>query len=608
MNIQKKLSLMLVWSLLALFLSAAITASTALETDPNNASSRELISTQDFVEMLPGVFVSYSWYNYTESYTDVWTASYENVSTAIGSVEPVEPLEPGDETDPGKDVLLDPYLIEVDDTDGKSYDIRFEEQWEWSGSWNSTEFVVEVVVDADHSLVNGLSQSESIWDVSQDSYTGDEVYYSTNFYLFDWSYNYISQQKYTWIDEQKEIVNPNDIIPTLDAEYEWASNYNDSYRYEDVGHYSMFGFSVFQQTLLNNTNDSYTTFEIEHFFQGLSIFNDTNGNGIIDVSYDNYYALGEDAEIALSSDPTNNYKAGNSELVYDVWLSEATLEEIIVPHVVDNQIDWSVKLNNVYAELWSGDLWLGEPAISANDEMVIYEPNNLEIVIPQIEFKYHFLVKDNIAMLKIDQIVGDFLDIETGLIPKELEGLSLTINYWTSTFSYNEMVYDLELSDINSINEISTDESVYNSSELEAGLTFLLDVVADDFEFSLVDVEFEDIYTWTKDNEEYEVKIAIIPMWIFGSDIYHQAGIADDFGFEDSLVRLGGTYYYSSCYIQWSGYGIIHDPSYSALVGVDDSNTNNSTTAPISGFEILPLLIALPILTGVMKNQKKNKK
>ena len=102
MNIQKKLSLMLVWSLLALFLSAAITASTALETDPNNASSRELISTQDFVEMLPGVFVSYSWYNYTESYTDVWTASYENVSTAISSIETVkpgddiEPVEPGE--------------------------------------------------------------------------------------------------------------------------------------------------------------------------------------------------------------------------------------------------------------------------------------------------------------------------------------------------------------------------------------------------------------------------------------------------------------------------------------------------------------------------------
>ena len=164
------------------------------------------------------------------------------------------------------------------------------------------------------------------------------------------------------------------------------------------------------------------------------------------------------------------------------------------------------------------------------------------------------------------------------------------------------------MSDINSMNEISTDESVYNSSEVEAGLTFILDVVADDFEFSLIDVEFEDIYTWTKDNEEYEVKIAIIPMWTFGSDIYHQAGIADNFGFEDSLVRLGSTYYYSSCYIQWSGYGIIHDPSYSALVGIDDSNTNNSTTAPISGFEILPLLIALPILTGVMKNKKKNKK
>ena len=84
MNIQKKLSLLFVLSMLALFLSAAITASLALKTDPDSSSTKQLISSQNFEEMLPGVFVSYSWYNYTESYTDVWTDSYENVSIYMG--------------------------------------------------------------------------------------------------------------------------------------------------------------------------------------------------------------------------------------------------------------------------------------------------------------------------------------------------------------------------------------------------------------------------------------------------------------------------------------------------------------------------------------------
>ncbi|NHJ01804.1 MAG: hypothetical protein EAX86_06645 [Candidatus Heimdallarchaeota archaeon] len=583
MERRKILSISTVGSFILLFIFASTTTCNGFLlnfTDPSHLS----ISNSNFEEMLPGIFVRYSWYNLSETYEENWIEKYENASTATISVDPSEP-------DPTTGPIRDPYQIIVYDVNGSAYNIHIDSRWDWTGSWNSTEFVVETIVDPDQSLITNLSSTSSIWEVDPISYTGDEVYYSTRIYSFEWGYEYYIQENYTWFNEFDEPVNSVDVI--LAPEYEWASWYNESFIYEDRGCYSMFGFSVYQISLLRLTGgDTYFPFEIQHFFEGFSIFNDSNKNGIIDISYDSYYALGELAETALSTDPAGVYRADISELVFEVWLVNSTLSEVVLPYVDSNQIVWAIKLTNIYAELWSNNIWMIESIDPLNESPVEYEPVIIEVLIPEIEFKFRFSVVDNLALLKVDQIVGDFLDSDTGEISPEFQELSLAINYWSSVFSYNPQSYDLTLANAESGEIMSSDEAVYNSSDWDQTFEFKISSESEKFEFTPVAVEIENIYTWIKDNNEYEVGIAIVPMWAFGRDIYHQAGVADDFGFDDSFI--GGTYYYSVCYINWDGYGIIHDPKYSSVIP-------SLTNYPLKEFPVHLLggiLVAMVLVSG----------
>ncbi|MFW9958411.1 MAG: hypothetical protein ACFFCT_10090 [Candidatus Odinarchaeota archaeon] len=49
---------------------------------------------------------------------------------------------------------------------------------------------------------------------------------------------------------------------------------------------------------------------------------------------------------------------------------------------------------------------------------------------------FRFETTDTAAMIKTDQYVGNFKDAAFNLVPTELSGLNLTLNYWSSFSSY----------------------------------------------------------------------------------------------------------------------------------------------------------------------------
>ncbi|MFX0174190.1 MAG: hypothetical protein ACFE9L_20100 [Candidatus Hodarchaeota archaeon] len=598
MKISKIIPLILLVGFLVLTPSLG-SFSTEPTAEVSSQSTSQTIDPDSWEEMLPGVFVRYYWFNESNSFDVTWSSEDD------GSL--LTDLLNNTETDP--DPSYDPNVIIVYDMDGNPYYIEIEEEWAWSGGWSIKNFYVEIIADPDKSFMGKLDTIDpAMRNIDIFSLNGDEVYYSTVFYMANWSYNYFVSKNYTWYDEFGELVNPNDVIPNLAPDYKWASHYNDSFEFTHASQYSMFGFSVYQHTLLNIAQDSFTILAVEHYFQGMSIFNDTNGNGIIDVSYDSASDY-EDNLPEIIDDVSNEVEADESELVYHVWMTGATLDGITVPHVVDNQIDWDISLIDVSAELWGIDYYIliSDPVtVESGEEGFLHRP--LEIVIPHVEFDFTFLVEESTAILKTDQIVGDFTDKDTGLIPSELEGLSLTINYWSSliqTPTETEKDYELTLSDETSSESIACNEIVYNSSEWDDGIEFEISFEEYDLDLTPLSIMFGGVYTWTKDNNEYEVGTVMIPLFTFKGDIYHQAGLSDNYEFHGSYIY--GTYYYASCYEHWDGYGIIHDPTFSAIIG--NKKTQGSSTVPYwtPGFLIFSLIAGIVTLGGIVSLKRKRK-
>ncbi|MFX1252163.1 MAG: hypothetical protein ACFFCZ_11205 [Promethearchaeota archaeon] len=599
MKISKIIPLILLMGFLVLTPSLG-SFSTEPTAEVSSQSALQPVEPDSWEEMLPGVFVRYYWHNESDIIDVTWSSEEEDGSLLTDLLN---------NTDSDTDPSNDPNIIIVYDTEGNPYYIEIEEEWAWSGAWNIENFYVEIIADPDKSFMSKLDTIDpAMRNIDISGLNGDEAYYSTVFYMANWSYHYFVSKNYTWYDELGELVNPNDIIPNLAPEFEWARYYNDSFEFTHESQYIMFGFSVYQHTLLNLAEDAFTILSVEHFFQGMSIFNDTNGNGIIDVSYDSASEY-EDNIPEILDDVSNEMEADESELVYNVWITGATLDEITVPHVVDNQIDWNFSLIDVSAELWGINYYIlvSDPITDEGVEGYIHHP--LEVVIPHIEFDFTFSVEESIAMLKIDQIVGDFTDKDTGIIPSELEGLSLTINYWSTliqTPTETEKDYELTLSDDTSSESISTDEICYNSSEWDDGIEF--EISFDDYDLDLtpLSIMFGGVYTWTKDNNDYDVGTAMLPLFTFKGDIYHQAGVSDNYEFHGSYIY--GTYYYASCYEHWDGYGIIHDPTFSAIIG--NKKDQGSSTEPHStpGFLILSLIAGVVTLGGLVSLKRKRKR
>ncbi|MFX1537789.1 MAG: hypothetical protein ACFFDI_26660 [Promethearchaeota archaeon] len=525
---------------------------TLVSSDIESGVVKDKSSNSNFQELLPGVFVKYLWSNESEVYNITESRNVDDY--------------PFNETD----AASNPYFLVVFDNKYTPYFIAIEEESSWRVSWNATRFTVVILVDPDPNLIRLINTTDAnVLNTNIDSYRGNGTIYSTDFYILDWIYSYSINENYTWYDQSYQEVDPNDIIPNLAPEYEWASRYNESFEYSEEGQYSVFGFSVYQHTLLNLTEDFPTTFQVKHFFEGLSIFNDTNENGIMDVSYENYGDYGYN-EIAWLYNNSIYIGAEKSELIFQVWITQVTLDKISIPQIMNNHIDWGIKLTDVHAELWTtrSVIWTAGPESDLNvplydnkDGLLPAKGDFREIIISAIEFGFSFSIENNTNRMKTNRFIGDFTDKNTSTVLSTLNGLSLAVNYW-STYSFDETNYELALIDRESNESLSYDEVLYNSSGWDDEIEFSMSNEAISTNITPVAVEFDELYSWTKDNYDYKVNTQLVPSFTFSNDFYHQAGLSAEYGFEDVFVT--NTYYYSSCYPQWDGYGVIHGATFSS--------------------------------------------
>ncbi|MHA1636737.1 MAG: hypothetical protein ACTSUB_01875 [Candidatus Thorarchaeota archaeon] len=531
---------------------------------------------EPFEEMLPGVYVATEWWNQSSDDYD-W-----------GIPEPTDASAPSQDYDDYEEYV---YYYEVEDIYGDVYYIEDNSTYDYDNDWEYNNLLVVVILDPDASFMswlvnydwstgyvtepypedpNNLTMTDSeiflpsqdydeelsitnlwtlFWNPPAESLTGDEVFVFSSFYYDSFNYSFSMDADYIWYNDEMDVVNANDVIPNLTEEYEWVSYMNESWSYADDWSFSYFGYDI-SEMVLNGDQVEW----MNHYFSGMSAFNDTNDNGIMDIVYN-------EVEIDFDEDGIIDWTyyemdPEESELVYDFYSSGASIGDIKLPYLNDDdQIEWSAEVVDVTGDLWtfspmdvySIEYMYDEP-INGTDPFEVNEPIPAEV--ENLEMVYRFEVTDEAAVIKIDQHIGDFTDPDNGLIISELEGLGLTMNYWSSFSSYG-----LDL--------LSSNSSVDYSAESGAEVQDEIGVSPDTDEF--VTINFGGTYVWGADDGTYDVGTAVMP----GQSIQAFAAEPGVTGVQSDASSFSyTTYYYSSCYSNWDGYAITHDPIYAVYPNV----------------------------------------
>ena len=543
-------------------------------------SSAQIVS--PFTEMRPGVYVAWEWWNETGSdrYEDIEPGYYSNVT--------------------GEYYVTEFY---VEDILGNNYTITETSKYNWSSDWAFSNLLVVILLDPDASYMAWMSRQPGIeddlwgiyWWPQEDALTGDEVFIYSSFYYSEYNSSNYYYADYTWKNDEGLPVDPNEVIPILKPEYEWASWMNETFEYDYDWDYCGFGYDVNEMFRADNTEHW-----MNHYFSGFSTFNDTNGNGRMDIVYAEVeYDFDEDGVVDWVSYEMNETA---SEFVYGFHTTNADMGEIATPYVNDdNQIEWSAEIVDIQGELMRYppyDVWFCE--ICYIDDFFM-EQDTIAVEVDSFELTFRFETTDDAAVVKIDQYIGDFNDPLTGAVSPELEGLGLTINYWSSFTSYVIPEVPVDSTDPEPYpgNETVPTETPPEGVTQEEDWTLLqtdslesTDVPGGSLRFSdetriRSTVDFGGTYVWGRDGQTYDVVPAIMPYYFYAVPLLAES--TTDLAYSE-CCWWGDTYYYSSCYAQWDGYSITHDPIFSVF----------PSTAPSSASAFISGLIRSSVVVGIL--------
>lgn len=572
--IKQLASLVLVSSIIVLGLGT--NAATALDGIYNSA---QIVS--PFTELQPGVYVAWEWWNETGRDYSV-------------------PIDPGYFSNVTDDYYYTEYHVE--DISENRYTITEISFYNWTSDWAFSNLLVVILLDPDASYMAWMSQqpdiAEDIWGIywwpHEEALSGDEVFIYSSFYYSEYNSSSYYYAEYVWQTEDGSTVDPNSVIPYLKSEYEWVSFMNETYEYDYDWNYCGFGYDVNEMFRTENTEHW-----MNHYFSGFSTFNDTNGNGRMDIAYSEVeYDFNEDGIIDWTWYEMNETA---SEFVYGFQTTNANMGAISTPHInSDNQIEWSAEVVDIQGALmryppynvWYFDVpYIGD---------YFLDQETVPVVVDSFELTFRFETTNDAAVVKIDQYIGDFNDPITGEVSTDLEGLGLTINYWSSFTSYvvPEVPVDPTGPEHLPRNESEPTEMPPDSLTQDEDWTLLqtdslesADVPGGFLRFSdetrtQSTVDFGGTYVWGRDGQTYDVVPAIMPYYFYAVPMLAES--TTDLAYAGSYL-WGQTYYYSSCYAQWDGYSITHDPIFSVF----------PTTAPSSVSAFISGLIWSSVVVGV---------
>lgn len=516
-----------------------------------------------FEEMLPGVYVYWQW----------WNESSETAGPVSMDIQTVYNYE---------------YDYYVEDIFGNGYRIHEESDYNSTSVWSFSDLFVTIIFDPDGTFISWLStqpKQENLWGIfwtpNNNALSGDEVFVYSSFYYskYNWSYSY--KAEYTWTNQFDTPVNPDVVLPLLKEEYQWASSMNAPQSIDSKWHYCIFGYDISEMTLKGNRTEW-----MQHYFAGLSVFNDTNHNGIMDVAYETMMPSQGSISMPNASDPVMNQT--KSELEYSFCAENATLGHIQTP-VVNNkkQIEWGAEVTSIEGSLVSPFVEaIGMPVRPENKATPV--SNTILTRVDSLKMTYRFELTDEAAVLKIDQYIGDFRNPLGGKVLPQVQGLSLALNYWSS-FSSSGLV---------PLAGTSTTATPLISSPIAepvatGGLLFI------DEGKPLMMIEFGGTYIWGWDNSTNKVGTAVMPMYMFAYPLTASPALTNVVS--GAVPMLSGSYYYSSCYGNWSGYSVLHDPVFVAYPGVRPGDVSGTISGIFFYAGVLGVAAVIVLLAVIVR-------
>jgi hypothetical protein len=273
---------------------------------------------------------------------------------------------------------------------------------------------------------------------------------------------------------------------------------------------------------------------IRNDLMGLIVYNDTNNNGIMDLTYSlqtdtstgqSYYGL-TSSEAMYVFKPTSVHGVGSDWGAIPVYNSTT------------KSVDWSITISGVNGTL--APVGAGIAPVKTQ--------------IDQVKFAFHFVRPNNgtESGVKVDEHFGTFANVAGN---PTFSKLSLAVTYYSYVENFQLARY--RLSETTASGAAVTSEG--NSTTQQNNVT----IFGSGIKAGYIRIG-GDTYIWGFNNSTQTANSNIVP-WFFFKDQFSVVG-------NDTLTTVAlskFTYFYEACFPEWGGYSITHDPyfatySYSA--------------------------------------------
>ncbi|MFW9906285.1 MAG: hypothetical protein ACFFFH_18335 [Candidatus Thorarchaeota archaeon] len=316
---------------------------------------------------------------------------------------------------------------------------------------------------------------------------------------------------------------------------------------------------------------------IEHHLLGSLVYNDTNGNGMMDI--------GVKTIPAGQNDITYFSKGDEAQYRFDIKEIENRIYNS--PQTTDDVLEFGSEFKNVLGYL--------QPIEKSQDDTLFDASSSQAYNVDEISTLFHFSVNNTDAStnLKFDYALGEWNDTESlqGLGFCQLMASTVVDANMQRSFSWRH----------NNNTELNDDYK--NSSQISRfRLTYAQNLFSE--------IRIDDIpYIWDG-TEEVNAIGQLIPMNLI--DVTYGAISSE----ADMIRSIKGdaqrkTFLYSVSYPKWDGKSITHDPTYYAVGGLaaETSGTQSETGVEngIPGFEFAVVFITMPMLVLIEVYQRKQR-
>ncbi|MCF2139505.1 MAG: hypothetical protein K9W44_05565 [Candidatus Lokiarchaeota archaeon] len=535
---------------------------------------------------------------------------------------------------------------EFDAVDWEGYDdyyvdenadvIGWDENWtdsndtNWDDSWLDNWDISDNGVVKSENVSEGFSGDFSDEDpgesgeysTMEESLTGDEGLWFIDIYFEEWATTYTGSINYTWYNVEYSddyeiilgsLIDPSNLGPAstspysdsdddywwYDWDWEWAQMMMINETYDDETYsWTWFSYDIGQWvSFYDNLTNQYTFLSQDVAYIGMSLYEDINGNGVVDVSYDPYYeneSYWDDEEWMLSqvedvdegsiSDPTYDMNVSDSEEKYLLTLNSVGNVVWGIPEISENSAEFWICLEDVdflavpYASNYE---WFMD---DSSDGSLIIASN-----VDHLNISFAFESGETGSSVAVKHDIADFTDPETHNSITAFENLSMTIDYSMYIDQYSELM------------ACDTTEEIVGETgeEFDSAMAFDGEITIDleNQSKELMSMDFTMPYTWGKDGVEYNNTVAISP--IYGYEYMYSD---EEVGQASSFSYISNSYIYSMCF-NWQGYSIIMDPTFvSYYVDIkNDAGLPGTSLFKVGGIVVLSILAGIGLVVILKK-------